>query len=178
MHSSHWWINWGKAVLFKPCNVFPKNSTTLVGCSVRSSSCHDAQQTTQMKKKQVVMYYLKNYILCFCSFQINVSEMILCIFRSFSDQKMLWIQIVISKILIWHFFEVFCYLNLTLPVCVKVDFEGKGVKFQGFVKVGSNAVDGLKRMFKWKHAKLFFRSFWENVKVQETGFRNSVLECV
>ena len=42
---------------------------------------------------------------------------------------------------------------------VKVDFEGKGVKFQGFVKVGSNAVDGLKRMFKWKHAKLFSEVF-------------------
>ena len=38
---------------------------------------------------------------------------------------------------------------------VKVDFEGKGVKFQGFVKVGFNAVDGLKGLFKWKHAKLF-----------------------
>ena len=53
------------------------------------------------------------------------------------------------------FFQVFCYLNLMLPVYVKVDFEGKGVKFQGFVKVGSNAVDGLKGLFKWKHAKLF-----------------------
>ena len=50
---------------------------------------------------------------------------------------------------------------------VKVDLEGKGVKFQGFVKVGSNAVDGLKGLFKWKHAKLFSEVFGKMLKCKK-----------
>ena len=52
---------------------------------------------------------------------------------------------------------------------LKVDFEQKGDKFQGFVRIGSNAVDGLKGMFKWKHAKLF-QKFSEEIFFQKFIF--------